>query len=294
MIQEKNEKSKIKNILIVDDVTYVRLLFLHTLKPLGYSVFQAKSGIEGLDYFQKVKVDLIILDLMLGDIDGVEFLNRLRAIEKKNNLKQVPVIMITAFTYENKIKQAVNYDIISVFYKPIDLEAMLKEIEEAFQGKKGLKDKANKVILVIEGERGSRDKIESILKKIGYNAKIASNGKEALDLLKYYRPDITVINPELKDLDGKFLISGLARMRQETNIMAILNDMEPELVGFLNGLGVTDLVHKPLDYEDFVEKIQSILKERELIKNYNISKSLFDFKHYDFGSDSFLVDAEED
>jgi CheY-like chemotaxis protein len=86
----------VKRIVIIEDNAMAANIYLSTLSRQGFSVELATDGERGLAAVVGSKPDLILLDLMLPKIDGVELLRRIRATE---NLADVPIIVISnAFT----------------------------------------------------------------------------------------------------------------------------------------------------------------------------------------------------
>jgi DNA-binding response OmpR family regulator len=81
-------------ILIVDDNENFRILCRYELEDAGYEVVMAETAARGMESFRKEKPDLVVLDIKLPDMDGLELLGRIKEI---NN--DVPVIMHTAFDY---------------------------------------------------------------------------------------------------------------------------------------------------------------------------------------------------
>ena len=77
-------------ILLVDDEHSVQTLLTYPLRKDGYDVVSARDGREALDRFAEQRFDLVVLDLMLPKLDGIEVCRRLRA------RSQVPIIMLTA------------------------------------------------------------------------------------------------------------------------------------------------------------------------------------------------------
>src|SRR6266851_5496868 len=77
-------------ILLVDDEEAVQKLLMYPLERDGYRVIQARDGEEALERFRTDQVDLVVLDLMLPKLDGLEVCRRLRATSS------VPIIMLTA------------------------------------------------------------------------------------------------------------------------------------------------------------------------------------------------------
>ena len=84
-----NDANSLKILIIEDDVNIARLIELE-LGYEGYQVSVAHEGNQGLDLFKKDQPDLVLLDVMLPGLDGVEVCKRLRQMSK------VPVIMLTA------------------------------------------------------------------------------------------------------------------------------------------------------------------------------------------------------
>src|ERR671922_1361311 len=77
-------------ILLVDDEQAVQTLLTYPLRKEGYEVIAAMDGQEALDRFTEQRFDLVVLDVMLPKLDGVEVCRRLRT------RSQVPIIMLTA------------------------------------------------------------------------------------------------------------------------------------------------------------------------------------------------------
>ncbi len=77
-------------ILLVDDEESIQTLLAYPLRKEGYEVVVARDGREGLDEFAAGRFDLVVLDVMMPRIDGIEVCRRLRA------RSQVPIIMLTA------------------------------------------------------------------------------------------------------------------------------------------------------------------------------------------------------
>src|SRR5919197_6656729 len=82
--------SEAQTILLVDDEDSVQKLLAYPLQRDGYEVLPARDGEEALRRFEQEQVDLVVLDLMLPRLDGLEVCRRLRA------QSSVPIIMLTA------------------------------------------------------------------------------------------------------------------------------------------------------------------------------------------------------
>jgi two-component system chemotaxis response regulator CheY len=104
--QEERRMSQIRT-LIVDDSSVMRKIVERSLRQAGLEtvvVYEAGSGTEGLDLLRAKKVDLILSDINMPSMDGLEFLRQLRA---QNLAPGVPVVMITTESSEEHVKQAI-------------------------------------------------------------------------------------------------------------------------------------------------------------------------------------------
>jgi CheY-like chemotaxis protein len=81
-----------KKILVADDEMSIRLLYSEELKEEGYEVYQAANGREALEVVDKIPLDLVILDIKMPEMDGIEALRQIK--EKRPDL---PVVLSTAY-----------------------------------------------------------------------------------------------------------------------------------------------------------------------------------------------------
>lgn len=83
-------------ILVVDDEKNILMLYKAELEDEGYEVITADSGRQAIELFETESPDVVTLDIMMPDIDGIQVLRQLK--EKNPN---VPIIMLTAYNYRD-------------------------------------------------------------------------------------------------------------------------------------------------------------------------------------------------
>jgi len=118
-----------KKIVIVDDEADIVKILTYRLKAKGYEVFSAANGEDGLALIDKERPGLILLDLRLPGMDGLEVTKELR---KKVALKDTPIILITA-NIENVAQKAREYDL-DYMTKPIDPKILYEKVEKYMGG----------------------------------------------------------------------------------------------------------------------------------------------------------------
>ncbi|MDR0940654.1 MAG: response regulator [Bacteroidales bacterium] len=109
-----------KKVLIVDDSSSNVLLLQNFLEEEGFATEVAFSGKEALKIAKQFKPDLILLDLMMPDLSGIEVIQRLEV--------KVPIIMVSANRESKLIEEAQALGVKSYIQKPIDFDEILQEI----------------------------------------------------------------------------------------------------------------------------------------------------------------------
>ncbi|HUU29604.1 MAG TPA: response regulator [archaeon] len=114
-------------LLIIDDSKFMRKTLETKLNFLGMKIYDAESGQQGLELAREVLPDLILLDVRMPGMDGVETCKKLREIE---SLKKVPIIMVTVESKEESFKKAIEAGAIDYVIKPINYDDLLRKIDK--------------------------------------------------------------------------------------------------------------------------------------------------------------------
>jgi two-component system, chemotaxis family, chemotaxis protein CheY len=114
--------------LIVDDSSVMRKIVERALRQAGLDslvVHEAASGVEGLEVLRERQVDLILSDINMPSMDGLEFLRQLNA---QNLAPGVPVVMITTESSEEHVKQAIEAGARGYIRKPFTAEQVKERV----------------------------------------------------------------------------------------------------------------------------------------------------------------------
>jgi CheY-like chemotaxis protein len=129
-----NKECKAMKILIIDDESELRCLYKKLLELQNYQVFCAADGVEGILLNEQENPDLIILDMHMPEMDGIETLRNIR-----NTDDSVIVVILTGYACPDTIRDAVDLNVSEYLSKPFENKELLSVIGRAFgyYGKEG-------------------------------------------------------------------------------------------------------------------------------------------------------------
>lgn len=121
----ENQKTN-KTILIVEDNELNMKLFNDLLEAQGYTILQTRQGIDGLKLAREKNPDLILMDIQLPEISGLEIIKWIKEDEK---LKTIPIIAVTAFAMKGDEKKIRESGCEAYISKPISIADFLQTIQ---------------------------------------------------------------------------------------------------------------------------------------------------------------------
>ncbi len=111
--------------MVVDDSESIRKFLVYALRSQGISVVAARDGMEALEKLSQNKVDLVITDLNMPNMDGFEFL---RALREDREYSEVPVIILSSLSNEQDIALGLKLGANSYLVKPFDQRRIQYEV----------------------------------------------------------------------------------------------------------------------------------------------------------------------
>lgn len=115
-----------QQILVADDSADIRQIVARLVSTEGWQVLEAASGVEAVQLARRHRPDLIIMDLNLPGMDGLEVVRQLRADPA---LDDVPIIAVTAYAFAATSHLARSAGCQSVIFKPLQLDMLLQEMQ---------------------------------------------------------------------------------------------------------------------------------------------------------------------
>lgn len=116
-----------KKILSVDDSASVRQMVTFALEAAGYETAQAADGREALEYLKKSPVDMIVTDLNMPNLNGIELIKQVRALP---GFKFVPIILLTTESEESKKQEGKAAGATGWIVKPFNKDQLLAVVKK--------------------------------------------------------------------------------------------------------------------------------------------------------------------
>ena len=120
-----------KRILILDDDKLVTKSLARLLEREGYSIGCAESGSQAMELVKESDFDLVVSDIRMPAMSGIEAAKNINSIMKQKNKKQIPIIFITGYSDEKNHEAATELEAADFIYKPFDKDKFLGSVKTA-------------------------------------------------------------------------------------------------------------------------------------------------------------------
>lgn len=270
------------NVLIVDDITSNIKLLEAKLLAEYYVVFTASNGKDALNILGNTKIDVVLLDVMMPDMDGFETCKKIKSNPETNH---IPVIMVTALSdVENRVK-GLESGADEFLTKPIDDTALFARVKSLTRMKAvvdelklrnttnaelgasiiEMKDSfAESKILLINDDVVQAKNIAKILLHITNQVKTISDITELENDTSDYKPDLVIINSELEQNDPLRICVTLRSNVKFRDIVIILQAQEEDKSMILKALelGINDYFFYPVDTNELIARTKTQLRKK--------------------------------
>ncbi|MCK5598079.1 sigma-54-dependent Fis family transcriptional regulator [bacterium] len=205
-------------ILILDDEKFLREGIEKILRKKGFKVFSGKNGIEGLEILKENAVDIIITDLRMPDMDGAEFILKIR----ENGLR-IPVIVLTAFGTIEQAVETLRGGASDFLTKPFALDQLLNRIKDLLHPAKTGRAKNGEKGDILGNSPAIRNALELTLKGAQKDIPILLQGETGTGKEVFAR----TIHRNSKRSKGNYISVNCGAIAQEL--------IESELFGYMKG-----------------------------------------------------------
>jgi signal transduction histidine kinase len=255
---------KTRTVLIVDDDEIIRKQLEKKLKRNFFKTIMSAYGKTALEKLAQDEVDIMILDVKLPDMDGLEVLEKVK--ERKPDCE---VIIVTGFGTREIAVQSLRRGAIDYIEKPIkmdDLFTALGRAQEKLAKKEGLSYK--NTLLVIDDEELIVKRLKKYLEKEDYVVFTACDGKEGLTIIEDNKIDVVITDIRMGDMDGIEVIQRAKGLYWDIEGIVVSGHKDQELTIRSLRAGAIDYITKPINLEELLLSIKKATEKINLSRNH--------------------------
>jgi CheY-like chemotaxis protein/nitrogen-specific signal transduction histidine kinase/HPt (histidine-containing phosphotransfer) domain-containing protein len=248
-------EQKSGSVLLVEDNPANRLLAITILQKAGYDVDFAEHGVDGLAKVAARRYDLIISDLEMPRMDGLEMTRMIRTTEAKDEASPVPIVAFTAHAVEGIRVQCIDAGMNDYITKPIAREKLLTTVSKWAD--------LRPVILVVDDAVDNRMLLRRYLAGGQFRLVEASSGDEALKKLAGGRVSLILLDMRMPGLSGPETAMLIRAMPDGVDVPIIAftaSDAGGEEERLARQAGCDAFLTKPVGREKLIEAIVRQLK----------------------------------
>jgi DNA-binding response OmpR family regulator len=248
--------SKGKKILIIDDEADLRESLKALLQIKGYKVETAGDGLQGLSKLDTFTPDLIILDLNMPNMGGIEFYQKISG----GGVPRFPVLVLTARA--NMEKLFMDFRVDGFITKPFEIAELIKEIDMVIEKKAAKareiaqKEYSSRKVIVVENDPVIAARLGGALLVAGYNVNLVQSGVEAVERAYKDIPEVVCVQMNLPDVSGDSVIFRLKNLARTFDVKCILYVFDP---------GSQEEVNKTIQSKEGVDIFVVVKTEKDLI-----------------------------
>lgn len=180
---------KHKLVLVIDDDADSLILLTRYIESLGCEVITAQTGQQGIYMATSYQPDLVVLDLQLPDMSGWEVLQHLKSDASTSHLK---VVIISGNISDRGAGVLTDVDAIG---KPIHPERLFEALRRNVRKSRGR-------VLIVDDNKDDRTLLVGYLRPHVESIAVASNGREGLERLEEFNPDLVLLDLMMPKMDG--------------------------------------------------------------------------------------------
>ena len=255
-------------LLLVDDEEEFLLATSQALGRRGIEVSVAPNGVTALDKVSHETFDVVVLDVKMPDIDGIEVFHR---ISDRN--PKLPVILLTGHPSTSDAFHTSKKGIADYLSKPVDMDKLAEKVKEiVVQNRETVENPAEETdaggestinVMIVDDEVDLLKSLSRAFTRRKFNVTTAESGPQALDILENILVDIMILDVKMPGMDG---LEVLRRVKQKhPSIQVILLSGHPSVDAALEGikLGASEYMKKPAEIEELATTIRHLYEERQ-------------------------------
>lgn len=237
-------------VLIVDDDIGMTETLSDILEDLGHHVEVANDGFKAIEKVKDQTFDVILLDIKMPGIDGVETYKEIKTIQP-----EAAVMMMTAYSVEALVAEALEEGAYGVMCKPINIVKVVEFIERVEKGV---------LVLIVDDDVSTCGTLMSVLKGKGYHVARASSGEDAIKIVQEKSFDMVFIEVKMPVMNGLEVYLALRKIRPSIKVIMMTGYRQDvkDLVEEAIKNNAYTCIYKPFDVEKVLKLVEGILARK--------------------------------
>jgi DNA-binding response OmpR family regulator len=238
-------------ILVVDAQEGFREVLRSVLRAYGHDVVTAVGGKEALQCVDSSLPSVVLLDPALPDKSGLDVLARIRA-----SAPHLPVVIVSENLSPDVESRARELGVTDVLRKGLKMDVIMEAVRRALQhaGKPAAARPVVPVaeaatVLVVDDEPEIGELVGEFLERRGYRVKTATNGEDALALVKKEPPDLMLLDIYMPGMNGVDVLRRLKAQQSTVGVIMLTASQEETLLQEALDLGAFDVLSKPVNLD---------------------------------------------
>lgn len=238
-------------ILVVDAQEGFREVLRSVLRAYGHDVVTAVGGKEALQCMDSSLPSVVLLDPVLPDQSGLDVLAKLRA-----SAPHLPVVIVSENLSPDVESRARELGVTDVLRKGLKMDVIMEAVRRALQhaGKPAAARPVAPVaeaatVLVVDDEPEIVELVGEFLERRGYRVQTATNGEDALALVKKEPPDLMLLDIYMPGMNGVDVLRRLKAQQSPVGVIMLTASQEEALLQEALDLGAFDVLSKPVNLD---------------------------------------------
>lgn len=247
-----------RKILIVDDSPVFRTSMKKILGSMNAEIVLTQDGQEGLDLALQKKFDLIVSDIDMPKIDGIELCRSLKNTEATQG---TPVVMVSTFDSDSDVDKGFQAGASAYLSKYAIQDSLFDTVESVLTKSRF---KGERVVMVVDDSKVVLRIVEKSLAEAGFRVITAENAKKALNLLETIQPDLILTDIEMPDING-FEFCKTVHKNPELSMVPIIAMSTKTDRGYMKRMvqnGASAYICKPFNVDELVILVEKMLSDQ--------------------------------
>ncbi|MCG6553702.1 MAG: response regulator [Candidatus Magnetominusculus sp. LBB02] len=250
-------------VLVVDDDRIIRERLQAEISRGFYNVEVAEDGKSAIEMVGHADVSIILLDINLPDIDGIELLKKIKEIKPDSEL-----IVITGFGNIELAIQSLRNGAIDYIEKPLNMDefqAALGRAQERLTEKDLLIDRNS--ILIIDDDELVVRRLGVFFKKEGFEVFTATSGRGGLEIIEFNKVDVVITDIRMSDMDGIEVLKAAKSFYKDIECIMVTGIRDNEYAVKSLRTGAADYITKPVNLDEL------LISVRKAIERINLNRT---------------------